>query len=187
MQPIRLFSLFIAAVSLLHLTVPALAADSAADRIEISDAWARAMPPMQPTSAMFLTLKNKDAVEHALIAADSDVARSVELHTHIMEEGVARMRQVERIDIPANGSASLAPGGFHVMLIGLHAPLKEGEALSATLTFEDGSTKTLAVPIRGLSYKGSSETSGGMKCGGGKCGMSKDTGMKCGAGKCGSR
>ncbi|MCP5142435.1 MAG: copper chaperone PCu(A)C [Chromatiales bacterium] len=164
----------------------ASAGDRVADKIEVSDVWARAMPPMQPTSAMFLTLKNTASTAHALVSASSDVARTVELHTHLMEDGVARMRQVGKIDIPANGEASLAPGGYHVMLIGLHAPLKEGEVLSATLTFEDGSTKTVEAAIRGLSYKGDGASHGGMKCGAGKCGMSSDGGMKCGGGKCGT-
>lgn len=161
----------------------AAAADTAADKVEISDAWARAMPPMQPTSAMFLTLKNNDSVDHALVAADSDVARSVELHTHIMKDGVARMRQIKKLEIPAGSSASMAPGGHHIMMIGLHAPLKEGETLNAKLTFEDGSSKDIVVPIRGLSYKGKTASPGGMKCGGGKCGKGADGRMRCGGGK----
>ncbi|MCB1736412.1 MAG: copper chaperone PCu(A)C [Gammaproteobacteria bacterium] len=161
-------------------------AGTVADRIVVLEPYARAMPPMQPTSAMFLSLKNTDGVDHALVAATSDVARSVELHTHIMEDGVARMRQVEKIDLPASATASLAPGGFHVMLIGLHGPLVEGRTMAATLHFEDGSTKAIEVPIRGLSYRGKSEPAGGMKCGTGKCGGSMG-GMKCGGGKCGSR
>ena len=189
MQQLRFSTLALIAAVLVLLGViqPAFAADRAADRVIVVEPYARAMPPMQTTSAMFLSLKNTDDAAHALVSASSSVARSVELHTHIMEDGMALMRQVEKVDLPANATTSLAPGGFHVMLIGLHAPLVEGQTMTATLSFEDGSTKSIEVPIRGLSYPGKSEAAGGMKCGGGKCGASMGGGMKCGGGKCGSR
>ena len=125
-------------------------AGSAADEVTVSDAYARAVPPGQPNSASFMLLSNGSAAGHAVVAAQSSVSRVTELHTHTMSEGMMKMRQVEKIEIPANGTTKLEPGGLHVMLIGLTQDLKPGDELSLTLTFEDGSSSRILVPVRML-------------------------------------
>lgn len=125
-------------------------AGSAADEVTVSDAYARAVPPGQPNSASFMMLSNGSAAGHAVVAAQSSVSRVTELHTHTMSEGMMKMRQVEKIEIPANGTTKLEPGGLHVMLIGLTQDLKPGDELSLTLTFEDGSSSRILVPVRML-------------------------------------
>jgi copper(I)-binding protein len=82
------------------------------------------------------------------VGARSDAAATVELHTHINDDGVMRMRQVEDIAIPAGGETVLQPGGLHLMLIGLHQPLQPGDSLTLELEFDDGSTRSLTVPVR---------------------------------------
>jgi copper(I)-binding protein len=118
------------------LALAALAVHADGSAVSVSDAYARAIPPGQPNSAVFLTLNNPSGQPRALVAAASPVADAVELHTHIEEGGMMRMRRVERIEVPAGESVSLKPGGLHVMLIGLTRDLNPGETFPVTLQFE---------------------------------------------------
>lgn len=131
----------------------AVMAQSATDEVTISDAYVRAVPPGQPNSASFMQVKNTSKVPHALVGGSSPAAKVVELHTHTMEGGMMRMRQVEKIDIPAGGSVSLQPGGFHVMLIGLKQQLVPGQEIPLTLKYEDGSEVTVNAPVKKLEMK----------------------------------
>ena len=99
--------------------------------------------------------------EDRLLAASTTIAERTELHTHQMDDkGVARMRKVSHIDLPSNERVMLKPGGYHVMLMGLTAPLKEGESFSLTLRFENTGDLTFDVPVAGPGAMG-----GGMQHG----------------------
>ena len=115
--------------------------------IAIEEAWARATPPGARTGAIYLTLVNDGAAD-ALVGADTEAADRAELHTHVHENGMMAMREVEAIAVPAGGTARLEPHGDHVMLFGLRGPLVAGEVLRLTLDFETGEPLTLDVPIR---------------------------------------
>jgi copper(I)-binding protein len=116
--------------------------------LEIRDAYARAVPPGQPNSAVFLTLTNGSAAPRALVAAESPAAEAVELHTHLHEGDMMRMRRVERIEVPAGGRVSLQPGGLHLMLIGLKGNLAPGDQVDLTLSFDDGTQAQVLAPVR---------------------------------------
>ena len=132
------------------LSTPLVAATPAADEVSVVDAYVRTVPPGQPNSAAFMQLHNNSATSHAIVKAQSPVSKVVELHTHIMEDGMMKMRQVAQIDVPAQGSTTLAPGGLHVMLIGLTADLTPEQRVPVTLIFEDGSQTTIQAPVRKL-------------------------------------
>jgi hypothetical protein len=85
--------------------------------------------------AGYLKLTNTGATDR-LITAQAEVSEIVELHTHINDNGVMRMRKVEAIDIAAGGKTELVPGGLHIMFINLKAPLKDGDTFPVTLKFE---------------------------------------------------
>jgi copper(I)-binding protein len=104
--------------------------------VKVVNAWARATPGMAKNGGAYLTIRNPGKQADRLVAAKGDVAKRVELHTHLMEDGVMRMREVPGIDIPAGGSVTFKPGSYHVMMIGLHKPLKKGDNFSVTLVFE---------------------------------------------------
>ncbi|MES9970245.1 MAG: copper chaperone PCu(A)C [Candidatus Thiodiazotropha sp.] len=125
-------------------------AGSVADGIMVEDPYVRAVPPGQPNSASFMVLHNKGEKGSALMSASTPAADVVELHTHTMEEGMMRMRKVEKIDLPAGEMVKLQPGGLHVMLIGLKQKLVPDEKLTLTLTFEDGSSLQVDAPVRKL-------------------------------------
>ena len=134
---------------LLGLTSPPLvAAEDAAGRVFAIDPYVRAMAPGQSSSAAFMTLRNASNTDHAVVSAESAVAGIVELHTHTMEGGMMRMRQVEQIDLPARGTTVLKPGGLHVMLMRVDGTLETGDKVPLTLVFEDGSRKEMQVPVR---------------------------------------
>jgi periplasmic copper chaperone A len=116
--------------------------------LSISDAYVRAVPPGTPTSGAFMTLKNEGNVDRKLVKADSPVAKTVQLHNHINDNGVMRMRQVMEIEVKAKGQTELKSGSYHVMLIDLKQTLKEGDSVPLTLTFDDGSTKKIDAPVK---------------------------------------
>ena len=93
--------------------------------ITIQHPHARATVPGQPTGGAFMVLVNKGGADR-LLGISADVARSTELHEMKMENDVMRMRQVDGIDVGAGQTVELKPGGYHVMFVGLKAPLKAG-------------------------------------------------------------
>lgn len=99
-------------------------------------------------SAAYMVLVNNSSAADAIVKAESDVAKSVELHNVIMENNVMQMRPVEAIEVPANGQTELKPGGLHVMLIGLTRDLKEGEEVLIKLTTRSGKTIEVKAPVR---------------------------------------
>ena len=116
-----------------------------AGAIEIQQPFARATPAKM--GGAFMTLVNTGMAGDKLLKAASPVAESVELHTHVKEGDVMRMRPVPAIEIAGHGRTALEPGSYHVMLIGLKQPLKEGTSFPLTLTFEKAGSVTLNVPV----------------------------------------
>lgn len=121
---------------------------AAGSDLTVVDAIVRAVPPGTPTSLAFMTIRNSGNTDRKLVKADSPVAKTVELHNHINDNGVMRMRQVKEIDVKAKGQAELKSGSYHVMLIDLKQTLKDGDSVPITLTFDDGSTKKIDVPVK---------------------------------------
>jgi copper(I)-binding protein len=123
--------------------------------LEISQAWARATPPSAPAGGGFLKITNTGATPDRLVSARSPAADIVQVHEMKMDGSVMRMREVEKgLEIPAGGSVTLAPGGYHLMMMGLKGPLKQGSTVPVTLTFEKAGTVDveLAVEAMGASH-----------------------------------
>lgn len=119
-----------------------------AQDIVVSDAYVRATPPHTKNSAAFLTLTNQQDKSIKLVAASSDIAERVELHNHIHEDGVMKMRQVEAITIPAKASTRLQPGGYHVMFLGLKEQLNLEQEVKFNLYFDNGDELTITAPVK---------------------------------------
>jgi hypothetical protein len=113
--------------------------------LTIDHPWARASAIAN--SAAYMVISTKGSAPDRLVAAASPVAATVELHTHVVEGDVMRMRPVKAIDIDPGTPAVLAPGGLHVMLMGLKGPLEEGKRFPLTLTFEKAGPVTIDVPV----------------------------------------
>lgn len=121
--------------------------DTSPGEVVIEGAYARASAPGAPNGAVFMTVRNRGH-ETAIVGASSPASEVVELHTHVHEEGVMKMRRIPRIDIPGGGEVTLEPGGLHLMLIGLTRPLEVGSTVSLTLTLADGEALTVEAPVR---------------------------------------
>jgi periplasmic copper chaperone A len=127
-----------------------------AGSITIEHPWAR--PAASGNSAAYFTLENGGA-DDRLIGVSSDIAASVEMHsTTIDAQGVGRMVPVQAVDIPAGAQATFAPGGLHVMLIGLIRPLESGQEFPLTLTFEQAGAITVEVAVEKAPSHGGGET-----------------------------
>jgi periplasmic copper chaperone A len=106
------------------------------------------MPGAAGNSAVYMTITNGTSAADRLVKAATDIATSTELHTASMVNGVMEMRPVEAIDLPANGTFLLQPGGYHVMLVGLKSDLKVGAVFDVTLTFDKAGVTTVRASVR---------------------------------------
>jgi copper(I)-binding protein len=141
---------FIKSFATLVLTSLSLSAFAAgvADQVSVVDPFVRLAPPGSKTTGAFMTIKNAGDKDTQVVSAASTVAKVTELHNHINDGGVMRMRQVKEIALPAKGEAQLKPGGYHVMLIDLQQALKEGDHVVITLGFADGSKKEVHAMVK---------------------------------------
>ena len=108
-----------------------------------------AMANAPGVSAFFVTINNKGMADK-LIKAESAIAKKVELHTVVDNNGVMEMRPVETMDVPANGTLVLKPGSYHVMLIGLNQDLNVDDTFDLSLTFEKAGMVKLSVPVKSV-------------------------------------
>ena len=123
--------------------------------IRIEASWARATPPGGKVGGVFVTLINTGDAADRLVSASSGVAERVELHTHIKDGDVMRMREVEGgIPLPPGETVKLQPGGFHVMLLGLAQGLTAGSSVPLTLTFEKAGSVQVDVPVEAMGSMG---------------------------------
>ena len=116
-------------------------------QLKIENPYARATAPGQKAAGGFMKIENKGAADQ-LIAASSPVAGEMQLHTMAMDGNVMRMREVKAIDVPANGSVELKPGGLHLMFMDIKTPLKAGEAVPVKLKFQKAGEVEIKVPVR---------------------------------------
>lgn len=123
-------------------------AAGAADQITVVAPYVRMVPPGAMATAAFMVLKNTGVKDVKLVKAENSASQVTELHTHLNEDGVMKMRRVPSIVIKARGETALQPGGFHAMMIELKGAMKEGDKVAITLGFDDGSSKQVDAPVR---------------------------------------
>jgi len=136
----------LAAATACALAIPAFADGMG---IMIKDPYSRSAGPNAKTGAAFFGIMNHSGQDDRLIAATSDIAKRVELHTHIeTADGVMQMRKVEGgFPVEAGGMHMLQRGGDHVMFMGLNNPMLQGETVTVTLTFEKAGDITVEIPV----------------------------------------
>ena len=126
----------------------------AATPLKIEDPWARATPPGAKIGAAYMKITASGG--DRLVGASSPAATKVELHVTEKKGDVLRMREVKAYDIPAKGGFELAPGGSHLMLVDLKAPLKEGAKVPLMLRFEKAGEVRIELQVRALGAGGHS-------------------------------
>ena len=124
---------------------PVHAHGTAKGPISVEHPWSRPTPPNAKTGVVYLGLASKSA--DRLLGGASPMAERVELHRHDMEGNIARMRQVDAVEVKAGTTVTLQPGGLHIMLIGLKEPLRAGTRFPMTLHFENAGEVRIVVSV----------------------------------------
>lgn len=143
---------FLAASAALLSVAPAAAQQhhhdaTRAGDLTIQQPWTRAAG-QGATAAGFMEISNRGSAADRLLSASSSMARAIELHTMLRDGDVMRMRAVDAIEVRAGQTVALRPGGFHLMLIGLSQPLRQGETVPVTLRFERAGEVQVALSVQ---------------------------------------
>src|SRR6202453_3262388 len=147
-------SLFTFALAFALSAAPVLAQEFKAGDIVVEKPWARATPKGAEVGSGYLAIQNKGAAPDRLTGGTADFA-TVELHQMSSENGVSQMRELkDGLNIPANGSVSFSPGGYHLMFTHLTHPLTKGESLKATLNFEHAGPGEVEFSVMGIGASG---------------------------------
>jgi len=115
-------------------------------QVKVDDPWVRATVAPQKSTGAFMQLTATKPVK--VVAASSPVAEMVEIHEMKMEDGVMKMRAVDALPLPAGQAVALKPGSYHVMMMGLKAPIKAGETVPLTLTVEGEDKQRTTIAIK---------------------------------------
>jgi len=118
-----------------------------AAEVTVSDQYVRGLLPGKHITAAFMTLSNSSEASVNLVSASLKGAKKVEIHTHSHEGGVMRMRQIEKIEVPAKGQVKLAPGGLHLMIFGVD---KLADKAEMELCFSNDKCQAVVLPVKSL-------------------------------------
>lgn len=136
--------------TLLALSAIVFASVVKADSLIVEDPFVREVPPGSPATAAFMKLYNQSDAPVRLIEAQNSITEYTELHDHVVIDEVMRMRQVDAIEVPAQGEVTLSPGGLHLMLIGLDKSINTGDSVSLDLIFDNGDVIEVVAPVRAV-------------------------------------
>jgi copper(I)-binding protein len=126
--------------------------------LEIDHPWSRATPPGASVAGGYFTIVNHGSAADRLVSITAGISAKAEVHEMAVKDGVMTMRPVEGgVEIPAGGKVELKPGGYHLMLIGLKQPAKQGESFPATLTFEKAGSVTVEFQVEAVGATGGME------------------------------
>ncbi|WP_283149568.1 copper chaperone PCu(A)C [Silvimonas soli] len=123
---------------------------AATNAIQVEHAWSRATPPGAAIGAAYFEITNNSKTADTLIGASSPVAATASVHEMKMANGMMQMRAVPQLPLPAQGNISFSPQGYHVMLNGLKAPLKEGSHFALTLQFAKAGAISVDVVVQAM-------------------------------------
>jgi copper(I)-binding protein len=138
----------------------AAAQEFKAGGITVVAPWARATPGGAKVGGAYLELKAAAGAGDRLVSASSTAAGTVEIHEHVNEGGVMKMRRIDGLAVPAGTSVMLKPGGYHLMLMDLKQPLKQGGKLQLTLTFEKAGALSVEGPVAPLGAMAADDDAG---------------------------
>ena len=114
----------------------------------VSDAWVRALPPGQPNTAGYLVVTNSADTAVTIVGASSPLAESVEIHTTREVDGLQRMERLDQVQVAAGQSVAFAPGGMHLMLLGVSRMPAPGEEVQLCLQLAKGDELCTLAQVR---------------------------------------
>ena len=139
--------------------VKAMAANYKAGSIEIVQPWSRATPKGAQTAVGYMTIKNNGTIPDRLIGGSVDVASRFQLHSMVMENGIAKMRELTAIEIKPGASIEFEPDSSHVMFVDLKRPLTKGDRISGVLQFEHAGKVQIEYEVQAIgSRQGSTQS-----------------------------
>jgi periplasmic copper chaperone A len=143
------------ALAAVLLAAPVRADEVKAGDLVITQAWSRATPGGAKVGGGYLTIENKGATPDRLIGGSADVAAKVQVHEMTMADGVMKMRPVEGgLTIDPGKTVKLAPSGYHLMIMDLKSPLKQGDKVPVTLEFENAGKVAITLDVQGIGAQG---------------------------------
>jgi len=122
----------------------------------VTGAWARALPPVVPNGAAYLSLQNMENKQDTLLSIASSIAKHTMLHESYLDDDKVAMRHISQLNIEAGQQVEFKPGGYHIMLMGLKQPLSLGTTFNVTLKFEHAGL--VEVPVTVIEKKPSKMT-----------------------------
>jgi periplasmic copper chaperone A len=132
-------------------TSPASAHDYALGPLKIAHPWARATPPAAKVGGGYLGIENTASIPDRLLGAATEAAARIEIHESSLADGIMRMREkTDGVVIPPREKVEFKPGGLHLMLVDLKAPLKQGDKVNAMLTFERAGTVAIELQVQAV-------------------------------------
>lgn len=132
----------------LSLPVLLLLSSVSAGDIVVTESWARESIPGTSSSALFASIQNTGSKDVTLVSVVVQGADKTELHATQDDAGMMRMRRLEQVVIPAGQTVSFEPGGYHVMLFRLAAPLRAGQTVAAEFRFANGEKAAASAVVR---------------------------------------
>ena len=132
------------------ISTSAMATDYRAGSLAISGPWSRATPKGAQAAIGYMAIKNNGTVTDRLIGGSIDVAETFELHSMVIENGVAKMRELKNVEIKPGQTIEFKPGGSHVMFVDLKHPLNKGERIKGTLIFEHAGSVQIEYDVEGI-------------------------------------
>lgn len=136
------------------LSIPAMMLPASAQQVgdlKIEKPWSRATPGNSKIGAGYFTVTNTGAAPDTLVSVTTPASDHVEIHEMAMKDGVMTMRPMAKgVTIAPGKAVSFAPGGFHLMLMGLKAPLKQGDKVPLTLTFAKAGKVDVTLDVQGI-------------------------------------
>jgi copper(I)-binding protein len=154
----RLFRCLVACLAATALMLPGAAAfahDYKLGPIRIVHPWTRATPAGAKVGGGYLGVENSGTTPDRLVSVSVPFAGRTEIHEMAVNDGVMTMRPLDRgVDVPAGGKVELKPGGFHLMFMELNQPLKQGEPVKGTLTFEKAGTVEVEFKVDAVGARG---------------------------------
>ena len=143
--------LALAAFAAAFASAPASAEDVKAGDLVITQAWTRATPSGAKIGGGYLTIENKGTAPDRLVGGSGDVAGKIEIHEMSMNNGVMKMRPLDKgLTIEPGKTVKLAPGGYHLMMFDLKNPLKQGDKVPVTLEFEKAGKVTVSLDVQAV-------------------------------------
>jgi copper(I)-binding protein len=145
----RIFAFATAAATLF--AAPACAQEVKAGDLVITQAWSRATPSGAKIAGGYLTIENKGTAPDRLVGGSGDIAGKIEVHEMAVNNGVMTMRPLDKgLIIDPGKTVKLAPGGYHLMIMDLKSPFKQGDKVPVTLEFEKAGKVALSLDVQGV-------------------------------------